>query len=98
MQCASPPKFGGFCMWWSFLSEFYKRPKHILLFVNPFGGKQNAMQIYEKYGKNLFAIAGVEVNVNVSQRKDQIKDFLITHNLDMFDSVACVGEWFMGSD
>lgn len=56
------------------------------------------MQIYEKYGKNLFAIAGVEVNVNVSQRKDQIKDFLITHNLDMFDSVACVGEWFMGSN
>lgn len=50
------------------------------------------MQIYEKYGKDLFAIAGVEVTVNVSQRKDQIRDFLISHNLDMFDSVACVGE------
>ncbi|XP_066247161.1 ceramide kinase isoform X1 [Euwallacea similis] len=73
------------------LSRFFTRPKHILLFVNPFGGKQNAMRIYEKYGKNLFSIAGVEVTVNVSQRKDQIKDFLITHNLDMFDSVACVG-------
>ncbi|XP_050313612.1 ceramide kinase [Anthonomus grandis grandis] len=73
------------------LAKFHKRPKHLLLFVNPFGGKQNAMQIYEKYGKALFAIAGVEVTVNVSQRKDQIKDFLITHNLDMFDAVACVG-------
>lgn len=73
------------------LFKFQKRPKHLLLFVNPFGGRQNAMQIYEKYGKELFAIASVEVTVNVSQRKDQIRDYLITHNLDMFDSVACVG-------
>ncbi|CAH0562734.1 unnamed protein product [Brassicogethes aeneus] len=73
------------------LKNFINRPKHILLFVNPFGGKKNAMQIYEKYGKPLFSIAGMEVTVNVSQRKDQIKDFLIHHSLDMFDSVACVG-------
>lgn len=73
------------------LRTFRKRPKHLLLFINPFGGKKNAMQIYEKYGKTLFQIAGVEVTVNVSQRKDQIRDFLINHNLDMFDSVACVG-------
>lgn len=74
-----------------FISGFSKRPKHLLLFVNPFGGKRNAMQIYEKYGKELFILAGVEVTVNVSQRKDQIRDFLINHNLDMFDSIACVG-------
>ncbi|CAH1955620.1 unnamed protein product [Acanthoscelides obtectus] len=49
------------------------------------------MQIYEKYGKDLFRIAGVDVTLNVSQRKDQIKDFLISHCLDMFDSIACVG-------
>lgn len=49
------------------------------------------MQIYEKYGKPLFTLAGIEVTVNVSQRKDQIRDFVINHNLDMFDSVACVG-------
>ncbi|KAF7267127.1 hypothetical protein GWI33_019621 [Rhynchophorus ferrugineus] len=73
------------------LLKFSKRPKHLLLFVNPFGGKRNAMQIYEKYGKGLFTLAGVEVTVNVSQRKDQIRDFLINHNLDMFDSIACVG-------
>lgn len=49
------------------------------------------MQIYERYGKHLFSIAGIEVTVNVSQRKDQIKDYLVNHNLDMFDSIACVG-------
>ncbi|CAG9816420.1 unnamed protein product [Phaedon cochleariae] len=73
------------------LKGFEKRPKHLLLFVNPFGGKRNAMQIYEKFGKRLFDVAGVEVTVNVSQRKDQIKDYLISHNLEFFDAVACVG-------
>ncbi|XP_072402252.1 ceramide kinase [Diabrotica undecimpunctata] len=73
------------------LKEFRQRPKHVLLFVNPFGGKRNAMKIYEKYAKNLFRIAGIEVTLNVSQRKNQIKDFVITHNLDSFDSIVCVG-------
>lgn len=49
------------------------------------------MKIYERYGKPLFTIAGIDVMVNVSQRKDQIRDFVTHHNLDMFDSVACVG-------
>lgn len=71
--------------------DFTQRPKHLLLFVNPFGGRRNAMKIYEKFGKPLFTIAGIEVTVNVSQRKDQIRDFVVNHNLDMFDSVACVG-------
>lgn len=74
-----------------FIIDFTQRPKHLLLFVNPFGGRKNAMKIYEKFGKPLFTIAGIEVTVNVSQRKDQIRDFVINHNLDMFDSVACVG-------
>lgn len=70
---------------------FQKRPRHLLLFVNPFGGKRNAMEIYEKYGKYLFSVAGIEVTVQVSQRKDQIKDYVMNHNLDIFDSVGCVG-------
>ncbi|XP_018571310.1 ceramide kinase isoform X2 [Anoplophora glabripennis] len=75
----------------NYLQRLKKRPKHLLLFVNPFGGKRNALQIYEKYGKHLFIVAGIEVTVNISQRKDQIKDYIVNHNLDMFDSVACVG-------
>lgn len=49
------------------------------------------MEIYEKFGKELFNIAGIEVTVQVSQRKDQIKDYVMNHNLDMFDSIGCVG-------
>lgn len=49
------------------------------------------MKLYETFGKPLFVIAGVEVTVNVSQRKDQIRDFVLNHSLDMFDAVGCVG-------
>lgn len=73
------------------LEAFKHRPKHLLLFVNPFGGRRKSMQVYTKYGKPLFDIAGVDVTVNVSQRKDQIRDFLINYNLELFDSIACVG-------
>lgn len=74
-----------------FFSDFTDRPKKILLFVNPFGGKKNALQIYEKFGQPLFKLAGVEVTVNISQRKDQIRDYVLNHSLDMFDSIGCVG-------
>ncbi|KAK9890084.1 hypothetical protein WA026_008894 [Henosepilachna vigintioctopunctata] len=73
------------------ISGLVHRPKSLLIFINPFGGKRNSMDIYTKFGKPLFEIAGVDVTVNVSQRKDQIRDFLINGSLDMFDSVACVG-------
>lgn len=73
------------------LQKFCKRPKRLLLFVNPVGGKRRAMHIYERYAKPLFHIAGIDVSVIVSQRQNQIRDFLIHHNLDMFDSIACVG-------
>ncbi|KAL3289469.1 hypothetical protein HHI36_022892 [Cryptolaemus montrouzieri] len=73
------------------LEELNHRPKKLLMFINPFGGRKNSMHIYTKYGKPLFEIADVEVTVNVSQRKDQIRDLLINCSLDFFDSVACVG-------
>ncbi|KAF5300184.1 hypothetical protein FQA39_LY11218 [Lamprigera yunnana] len=73
------------------LLNFYRRPKKLLLFVNPYGGKRQAMQVYEKYGKPLFNIAGIDVSVIVSQRRNQIRDIIINHNLDVFDSIGCVG-------
>lgn len=74
-----------------FILEFIQRPKRLLLFVNPFGGKRQAMKIFESHAKPLFEIAGIEVTLTVSQRKDQIRDFVVNHNLDLFDAVGCVG-------
>ncbi|XP_018320577.1 ceramide kinase [Agrilus planipennis] len=73
------------------LQKFTGRPKHLLLFVNPYGGKRKALKIFEKFGKPLFQIAGVDVSVIISQRQNQIRDIIINHNLDNYDAVGCVG-------
>lgn len=62
-----------------------------MLFVNPYGGKKKALNIFEKHGKRLFAIAGVEVNLIISQRANQIRDIILTFDLKTYDGIACVG-------
>lgn len=80
--------------WVKTLQNFLKkiaRPKNILMFVNPFGGRRQGIKINQKICKPLFEIAGVEVTVIVSQRKNQIRDYILEHCMDHFDAVACVG-------
>lgn len=74
-----------------FFSDCTSRPKRLLLFVNPYGGKRKALKIFEEHGKPLFAIAKVDVSVMISQRANQITDLLMKMNLNMYDAVACVG-------
>lgn len=73
------------------LSAAVQRPRHLLVFVNPFGGRQNALRIYEKWARPVFELAGVEADVVVSQRPNQIADMLQRHLLAGLDGVCCVG-------
>lgn len=73
------------------LKSLKDRPKRLLVFVNPFGGKCDAMKIYERYAKPLFDIAGIDVTLNVSQRKRQIWDYVEMHSLEPYDAIAVVG-------
>ena len=72
------------------LAQLVIRPKTLLLFVNPFGGKRQAHEIYEKYAKPLFIMANIDVSVVVSQRANQISDILCKQTLD-YDGIVCVG-------
>lgn len=68
------------------------RPRHILLFINPYGGKQQATQIYDKHARPLFELAKVAVTVIVSQRANHIRDTIIKHGgLEQYDGIACIG-------
>jgi ceramide kinase len=82
-------------LWHKILDDSIKkqtyRPKRLLLFINPYGGKQKSMSIFEKYGKPLFAIANIDVNVVVSQRANQIRDFILTQSISSYDGIVCVG-------
>lgn len=67
------------------------RPKRLLLFVNPFGGKKRALQIYDCNVKPIFQIAGIDASVVISQRSNQIRDFIMTQSLEHFDGIVCIG-------
>jgi ceramide kinase len=68
-----------------------QRPRKLLLFVNPYGGKKNALKLYEKYAKPIFRLANIDVSVIITQRSNQIFDLVLQQHLDHFDGIACCG-------
>ncbi|XP_021926264.1 ceramide kinase isoform X2 [Zootermopsis nevadensis] len=75
----------------NYLSGFKNRPKRLLIFVNPYGGKKIGLKIYEKQVKPLFLVAGIEVNAIITQRQFHARDTLLNCSFDNIDGVVCVG-------
>lgn len=73
------------------IPEQTKRPKRLLLFVNPYGGKKRALHIYDDIVKPIFQLVGVDASVVISQRSNQIRDFIMTQSLEHFDGIVCIG-------
>ncbi|XP_046682846.1 ceramide kinase [Homalodisca vitripennis] len=75
----------------SMLTELKHRPKHLLMFVNPFGGRKRGLRIYKEVVKPLMDIAGVKVDLTITQRSNHARDILLEDNLTEYDGVVCVG-------
>ncbi|XP_044633576.2 ceramide kinase isoform X1 [Equus asinus] len=73
------------------LENLTSRPKHLLVFINPFGGKGQGKRIYERKVAPLFALASVTTEVIVTERANHAKDSLYEINIDKYDGVVCVG-------
>ncbi|CAG2122144.1 unnamed protein product, partial [Medioppia subpectinata] len=71
----------------------YKRPKRLLVFVNPFGGHRKARKIYENRVFPIFKLASIEVDCIVTERANHAKDLLLDPQvrLNTYDGVICVG-------
>lgn len=67
------------------------RPRKLLLFVNPYGGKKNALKLYEKYARPIFQLANIDVSVIITQRPNQIFDLVLQQQLDHFDGIVVAG-------
>lgn len=69
------------------------RPKRLLVFINPYGGKRKGPSIYEEKVYPLFQSAGIEVDCVITQRANHAKDMLEDVNfcLKNYDGVVCVG-------
>ncbi|XP_032378832.1 ceramide kinase [Etheostoma spectabile] len=74
------------------LAAITSRPKHLLVYINPYSGKRRGKRIYERKVAPLFAQAGVSAHVIVTEHANYARDHLKTGaELHKFDGVVCVG-------
>uniref|UniRef100_A0A182NZD5 Uncharacterized protein n=1 Tax=Anopheles epiroticus TaxID=199890 RepID=A0A182NZD5_9DIPT len=83
-------------LWYNRLSSDLRdqnRPKNLLLFLNPYGGKKNALALYERFAKPLFRLAEVDINLIITQRAQQIFDIVTSKSivLENYDGLVCCG-------
>ncbi|NXK02772.1 CERK1 kinase, partial [Herpetotheres cachinnans] len=57
------------------------RPKQLLVYINPYGGKRQGKRIYEQKVAPLFSLASISTDV----------DNLFEVNINKYDGVVCVG-------
>ncbi|KAL6459897.1 hypothetical protein MHYP_G00316560 [Metynnis hypsauchen] len=68
------------------------RPKRLLVYINPHGGKQRGKRIYEQKVAPIFSRASITADVIVTERANHARDHLKTEaDLKKYDGVVCVG-------
>ncbi|XP_041854153.1 ceramide kinase-like [Melanotaenia boesemani] len=74
------------------IATIISRPKHLLVYINPYSGKRQGKRVYEQKVAPLFAQAGVSTHVIVTEYANHARDHLRTGaELKKFDGVVCVG-------
>ncbi|NP_001026511.2 ceramide kinase [Gallus gallus] len=67
------------------------RPKQLLVYINPYGGKRQGKRIYEQKVAPLFSLASISTDVVVTEHANHAKDNLFEVNINKYDGVVCVG-------
>ncbi|KAK0095273.1 hypothetical protein PV326_008794 [Microctonus aethiopoides] len=75
----------------NYLSNIVHRPRRIIVFVNPFGGKKRGKKIWEKDVQPLMRLAGIEMKTIITERAGHIRDYLLHSYLDDTEAIVCVG-------
>ncbi|XP_062990185.1 ceramide kinase [Elgaria multicarinata webbii] len=79
------------CMLKELLDSQISRPKHLLVYINPYGGKRQGEKLYEQKVAPLFSLASISTDVIVTEHANHAKDNLFEVNLEKYDGVVCVG-------
>ncbi|XP_067216268.1 ceramide kinase isoform X3 [Linepithema humile] len=75
----------------NYLLGLTHRPRKVMLFINPIGGKKQGVKIWEKDVQPLMTIAGIETKMMVTERAGHIRDTLLTADLSDLHAVLCIG-------
>ena len=67
------------------------RPKKLLIFVNPFGGRGKAKNIFDSKVAPLLRLCGVRFDVIITERANHASEILQECNLEGVDGVVSVG-------
>ncbi|MBN3322524.1 CERK1 kinase, partial [Atractosteus spatula] len=67
------------------------RPRRLLVFINPFGGRRCGRKIYQSQIVPLFELAGISTHVVETERANQARDHILKKDLGGFDGLVCVG-------
>ncbi|KAK2842734.1 hypothetical protein Q5P01_012934 [Channa striata] len=74
------------------LAAITSRPRRLLVYINPYGGKRQGKRIYDQKVAPLFAQAGVSTDVIVTEYANHARDHLRKGaELKKYDGVVCVG-------
>ncbi|XP_062605315.1 ceramide kinase-like [Saccostrea cucullata] len=68
-----------------------KRPRSLLVFINPFGGKRRAPRVYEESVAPLLDLAKIKTHVITTTHAGHAREVLEKYNLQSVDGVVCVG-------
>ena len=82
--------------WWytsllTIVNPNQSRPKHLLVFINPYGGHGRAKQIWESKIAGILKTAGVGCKVIVTETSDHAHNVIQTAPLHNYDGIISVG-------
>ena len=82
--------------WWytsllAIVNPKQTRPKHLLVFINPYGGHGTAKQIWESKIAKIFKTAGIGCKVIVTESATHAHEVIQTAPLHNFDGIISVG-------
>ncbi|XP_074644684.1 ceramide kinase-like isoform X2 [Tubulanus polymorphus] len=72
-------------------SNEFRRPKSLLVFINPYSGKRLGPKIYDEKIAPLLKHAGIHTEVIETVRANHARDTIMEYNLSKIDGVVFVG-------
>ncbi|KAL5963033.1 Ceramide kinase [Taenia solium] len=67
------------------------RPRSLLVFVNPYGGKKLAETMFYSTVRPIFELAGIHTKVVVTTHQGHCKNYMLVEDLRSYDGVIAVG-------